>query len=382
MATVFNPRAVLCCIMALLLPVSTLPAQNAPAKGTILSPSWMVTVNGELVKNSTPLLGNETIKTGPDSAAHITSPGSDTLLAADTVATYSQGSIELKSGVVVITTKNGTFAQVGKLKFAPADQTTLTKFEVRRDGCEVTVLARSNKVSLPDGRLLDQGQSSTGTEGDCCANAHAASRHVRRAHSPVMEASLTKTKSASGRGAIITPSGQVTINGDLVNNSSVLLGDETVKTGPESAAHITSSGSDTLVAAGTVATYSRDSIELKSGTVVITTKNGMFAQVGTLKFAPANQGALTKFEVRKDGCEVTVIARSNKVSLPDGRLLDQDRRDSTTDGDCCAAALVDVHHSYALWGLIGGGGAAAAAGAAVLTRGSSAAATDVSPSHP
>jgi hypothetical protein len=371
--------------MAILLPVSTLAGQNTPAGGTILSPSWLVTINGDLVKNSTTLLGNESIGTGPESTANIASPGSDALLAANTVATYTKDSIELKSGSVVITTSNGMFAQVGKLKFAPANKSVLTKFEVKRDGCEVTVIARNNKVSLPDGKVLDQGRSSTttDTDGDCCAVARPAAHHVRRAHSPATEASLTKAKNAPAGGAIITPSGQVTINSDAVMASSTLLGNETISTGSGSAAHITSSGSDTLVTAGTVITYSRDSIELKSGTVVITTNNGMFAQVGKLKFAPEDQGTLTKFEVRKNGCDVTVIARSNKVSLPQGKVLDQDRHDNFTDGDCCAAAPLDAHHvPYALYGLIGGGAAAAAAGVALLTRGSSGTVTAVSPSHP
>src|ERR1035438_7864947 len=71
LTTVFNPRAVLCCIIALLLPASTMPAQNAPAGGATLSPTGQVTINTTPAKNSSALLGNETIRTGLESAADI-----------------------------------------------------------------------------------------------------------------------------------------------------------------------------------------------------------------------------------------------------------------------------------------------------------------------
>jgi hypothetical protein len=165
-------------------------------------------------------------------------------------------------------------------------------------------------------------------------------------------------------------------------NSSALLGDESITTGPDSVAHITASGSNTLLAANTVVTYSKGYIELKSGSIVITTNNGTFAQVNNLKFAPANQSILTKFEVQKDGCEVTVIARSNKVALPDSRLLDQDRSSNFTDGDCCVAVpLYDHHIPFAYWILGGAGAAGAAAAAAILTRSATTGAA-VSPSRP
>jgi len=374
---VFTPRTVLCCIMALLLPVSTMPAQNAPAGGATLSPSGQVTVNNDLVHNSAALRGNETISTGRKSVAQITSPGSETLVSANTVATYLRESIGLQSGSIVITTDKGMFAQVGKLKFAPANQ-GLTKFEVQRNGCHVTVIAQTNKVMLPDGRVLDSDHRTSLTDEDCCAAARLDTRHVE--HTPIP---VSKTMPVAG-GAILSPSGLVTINNDLARNSSALLGDETISTGPDSAAHITAPGSETLVAPSTVVIYSKSYIELKSGSIVITTNKGTFAQVNSLKFAPLNESALTKFEVQKDGCDVTVIARSNKVSLPDSQVLDQDRSSSYTDGDCCAAVLLDEHHvPWTLWGLVGAGGAGAAAAAAILTRGTATGTpTAVSPSRP
>ena len=214
MTTVFNPRAVLCCIMSLLLPASTLPAQNAPAGGAILSPSGLVTINNnDIGKNSSALLGNETIATGPQSAAHITSPGSDTLVAASTIATYERDSIELKSGLIVITTNNGTFARVGKLKFAAANQGTLTKFEVQKDGCDVTVTARSKSVALPDGQVLDEGRSARSTDRDCACAAGA----LDRRRDPL---STLPPQNVPLGGAVLSTYGLVTINRDLVRNSS------------------------------------------------------------------------------------------------------------------------------------------------------------------
>ena len=136
-----------------------------------------------------------------------------------------------------------------------------------------------------------------------------------------------------------------------------------------------------MLAASTLATY-YGYVELKSGSVVILTNSGMFVQVGRLKFVAADPQALTKFEVQKNGCEVTVVARNKNVTLPDGRTLDEGRSASATDDDCaCAAIPLGGHFPYAMWGVIGGGAAAAAAGVAILTRGSGAA-VSVSPSRP
>jgi hypothetical protein len=191
---------------------------------------------------------------------------------------------------------------------------------------------------------------------------------------------------STGR-AILSPTGIVSINGDLVNNSSALLGNETVSTGPESAAHITSPGTNTILAAGTVVGYSHDVIHLTSGSVLISTTSGMFAEVGKLKFGPAKPGALTKFEVQSAGCAVTVIARLGSVSLPDGRVLAQGESD-LSNNDCEVAKgtghpAAAAHHipPYVYWGLAGAGAAGTVAGVALLNSGSSKAAP-VSPSRP
>jgi len=87
--TVRNQRPVLCCILAVLLPMSTASAQNTSAGGAVLTPNGMVTVNGALINNSSALQDNDTVTTGPESVGHITSPGSNTLLGAGSVAAYS-----------------------------------------------------------------------------------------------------------------------------------------------------------------------------------------------------------------------------------------------------------------------------------------------------
>jgi hypothetical protein len=165
--TIRNQHSVLCCILAFLLPVSTVSAQNAPAGGAILNPNGIVTVNGTLINNSSALQDNDTVSTGPESVVHITSPGSNTLLGADSVAAYSHDSISLTAGEVSIATSGGMSTQVHKLRFGPAKPEVLTKYEVRIDGCEVTVIARTGSVLLPDGGVLDQGNSRRSSDKDC-----------------------------------------------------------------------------------------------------------------------------------------------------------------------------------------------------------------------
>lgn len=162
-----SPRAVMCYVLALLLPVSMLSAQNSPAGGAILLSRGMVTINGDLVKNSSALLGSEEISTGMESAAQITSSGSDVLIAADTMASYAHDAIHLRSGAILITSRSGMSAQLDKMKFSPTNLSALTKYEVRSVGCDVTVSVREGRVSLPDGRVLDKGQSFQGTSVPC-----------------------------------------------------------------------------------------------------------------------------------------------------------------------------------------------------------------------
>jgi hypothetical protein len=167
--TICPLRSAFCCILAVLLPVSTLSAQNTPAGGAILSSNGIVAVNGVLIKDSSALADNDTVSTGPESVVHITSPGSNTLLASESIAAYSHDAIRLSSGAVSIATSNGMYTQVHKLKFAPANPGAFTKYEVRIDRCEVTTVARTGSVSLPDGKILAQGDNDRRIDKDCAA---------------------------------------------------------------------------------------------------------------------------------------------------------------------------------------------------------------------
>ncbi len=190
---------------------------------------------------------------------------------------------------------------------------------------------------------------------------------------------LSAQSSPAGR-AILTPNGMVTINGDLVRNSSALLGSEAISTGQDSAAHITLSGSDIIIAADTTASFARDSMQLKSGAILITSRSGMSAQLDSTKFTPANLSALTKYEVRSVGCDVTVSVREGSVILPDGRVLGKGQSFQGATKPCAGAiATVGKHIPYAVWGLVALGGAGAAAGVALLSSGGK---TAASPSRP
>ncbi len=358
--TACNPRAVLSCIMALLVSVSTLPAQNAPTGGATLSATGNVTINGEAVSDSSALLGNESISTGDTSAAQIISTGTNTLLSAKTVASYLRDSIRLKSGTILITSSNGMSAQVGKLKFSPVNQTALTKYEVQKVRCEVIVIARVNSVSLPDGQILEQGKTARRNDDDCVAAA-------------------LPVQNGSPGAATLSPRGEVTVDGNAVNSSAALHGNEAISTGDKASAHIASRGSNTVISAKTVASYLRDSIQLKSGTISITSNNGLAAQAGRQKFAPANQAELTKYEVQKLKCRVIVTALVNSVELPDGKILDEGHNRRFSDDDCAAGFYI----SNGLWALIGAGAAGTAAAATLLlTSGNDSSSGPLSPPAP
>lgn len=211
-----NLGAVMCCMMALLLPVSMLSAQNSPAGRAILTPNGMVTVNGDLVNNSSALLGSEAISTGPESAAHITSSGSDILMAADTNASFAHDSIQLTSGAVLITSRNGMSAQLKDMKFTPTSLSALTKYEAHLSGCDVTVSVREGSITLPDGRVLDKGQSFQGSTKPCERAIATAGKHIPYAVWGLVGAGgagaaagvalLNSGKANSGKAGAVSPS--------------------------------------------------------------------------------------------------------------------------------------------------------------------------------
>jgi len=133
------------------------------------------------------------------------------------------------------------------------------------------------------------------------------------------------------------------------------------------------------LASNTVADYLHEFIQLKSGAILITSKNGLSTQVDDdLKFAPADRVALTKYEVQIDRCQVTVIARSGSVSLPKDKILEQGRSAQYSRHDCAIAALPEDARRVPAWVWLAGA-AGAGTGAAILVSGSS---SPVSPSRP
>jgi hypothetical protein len=181
MKTTGKPYAVLCCILALLVPGSAMSAQNAAAvQGAVLTPSGMVSINGQLVNKPMTLLGDESISTGPDSGAQITAAGFNTLLASGTVASFSKDSIQLKSGSLRVSSSTGTAVQVGSQRFAPADPGKFTRFEVQSTACEVVVTAQLGNVILPDGKILNRGQSFNHID-DNCGKSLAEEHHIPKA---------------------------------------------------------------------------------------------------------------------------------------------------------------------------------------------------------
>lgn len=183
-------------------------------------------------------------------------------------------------------------------------------------------------------------------------------------------------------GAVVSPSGTVSVNSSIVSGSSTLFGNEKISTGPKSAAELSAPGTHVVIAEQTSAEYSVDSIHLSSGTITIASSNGVYAQVGQQKIVPANRAILTKFRVQSAGCDVLVDAISQDLTLPDGKVLQEGKSARLLDKDCAAAvapttALGGHRIPAAIWWV--GAAAAGAAGVALLNSGGS---TPVSPSRP
>jgi hypothetical protein len=178
----------------------------------------------------------------------------------------------------------------------------------------------------------------------------------------------------------------VTLNGNLVSDSSALLENQSIKTGPDSAAQIISRGSNVLLASDSAASYAHDFFQLTDGAILVTSNTGMSVHVGKRTFAPAQNTVQTKYEVRVAKCEITVVARLGNVSMPDGHELAQGDSRRINRDDCAADATANnppetpLHRPAALWWLLGLGAAGSVAGVAILSSGGGS--SPVSPSRP
>lgn len=120
--------------------------------------------------------------------------------------------------------------------------------------------------------------------------------------------------SAETRGAMLSASDSVLVNGKTTSHSSAIFPGDNVRVPERSVATITSAGSSVLVPANSGVIFNGDSVSVEPESAIsISTSAGLAAQVAGLKITPASKTA--KFDVGRYNGQVVVIAKQGSVMI-------------------------------------------------------------------
>jgi uncharacterized cupin superfamily protein len=121
---------------------------------------------------------------------------------------------------------------------------------------------------------------------------------------------------AQTSGAMLYATGNVTLNGAAVADSSSIFAGDRLVTADSSIVSVNRSGSSVVVSPNSTVQYQKSAVEVIQGTAHVNTINGMSAEVGQVTVTPKDQAA--KFDVVRNDNQVTVTSREGMVTIDDG----------------------------------------------------------------
>lgn len=156
-------RAVLSCLLIVILPASLLAADTSAAMLYTNGPAWL---NGTSVPKSSAIFSGDLVQTRSDSVANIKTPGTSVLVLSDSLVQFNGTAVKLEHGSVNVGTSKSMTAQVGGLKVVPASA-AWTVYDVQDADGSVKIFARKGDLTLTDATgttTLAQGQETTRDE--------------------------------------------------------------------------------------------------------------------------------------------------------------------------------------------------------------------------
>jgi hypothetical protein len=121
------------------------------------------------------------------------------------------------------------------------------------------------------------------------------------------------------RSAMLNATGDVTVNGVPVQQSTAIFPGDSVHTGEQAIATLTAPGTAVMIPANTVFVLFDNELDVACGTAMVSTSQGMSARLANVAVSPARGSA--KFEVRQGRRELNVFAREGTLAVNDGRML-------------------------------------------------------------
>ena len=122
---------------------------------------------------------------------------------------------------------------------------------------------------------------------------------------------------ADANSAMLSASGNVTVNGSLIERTTAIFSGDKVQTGANSIATLTSEGSAVTVPGNSSLIFSRSSVNLLSGGALVSTSRGMTVRVNRLLVQPA-RGAQARFQIAQNQGQLEIIAREGTLAIDNG----------------------------------------------------------------
>jgi hypothetical protein len=147
---------------------------------------------------------------------------------------------------------------------------------------------------------------------------------------------------ADATSAMLSGTGNVSVNGSPVERATAIFPGDKVQTGPNSLATLTSEGSSVTVPGNSSLVFSRSCVNVLCGTAVVATSRGMSVRVGKLLVQPP-RGTQARFQITQNEGQLQIIAREGTLAIDNGATTSalQAGRMLTAPATCMAAPYAD-----------------------------------------
>jgi len=153
-------RSVLCCVLALVIPVQLLAADAASAMLYTNGAAWL---NGSEVPKSAAVFAGDMVQTRSDATANINATGSSVMVFSDSLVKFEGPGVDIEHGGVRVATSRGLAAKAGGVTVRPANN-TWTEFQVADVDGKVQIAATKGDLMIQDSQgttTISQGQQTT-----------------------------------------------------------------------------------------------------------------------------------------------------------------------------------------------------------------------------
>lgn len=191
---------------------------------------------------------------------------------------------------------------------------------------------------------------------------------------------------AQEAGAMLYPTGQVTVNGHPAANSTALFPGDKVQTGPDSAASITANGGSAQIGADSSVIWQPQAIQFQAGSLTVVAQAPWQVHIAAMTVSLGAEATKVEVTQREDVALIKLL--SGSATLTEGGQTTALKVDFTVArpnpaGNAPGPVAVAKHKSnVGIILLVVGAGAAAGAGLGLRGKGSSTTPQPISPSVP